>query len=94
MYVTSSTTLVYRHSSNVVIRQRFDDAWSGIGKLCTIFHSTAADALIFKKFKSAVKAIAAYALESLPLYHMPWNLSPSIICPGISPPQSDNAKHA
>ena len=32
-----------------------------------MFHSTAPDALKIKLFKSAVKTIAAYALESLPL---------------------------
>ena len=54
-------------SSKVVIRQRFAAAWSAIGKLCPMFHSTAPDALKIKLFKSAVKAIVAYALESLPL---------------------------
>ena len=53
-------------SSNVAIRQRFAAAWSAIGKLCPMFHSTAPDALKIKLFKSAVEMIAAYALESLP----------------------------
>ena len=52
-------------SSKVVIRQRFAAAWSAIGKLRPMFHSTAPDALKIKLFKSAVKTIAAYALESL-----------------------------
>ena len=54
-------------SSKVVIRQRFAAAWSAIGKLCAMFHSTAPDALKIKLFKSAVNTMAAYALESLPL---------------------------
>ena len=54
-------------SSKVVIHQRFAAAWSVIGKLRPMFHSMAPDALTIKLFKSAVKTIAAYALESLPL---------------------------
>ena len=54
-------------SSKVVIRQRFSAAWSAISKLHPVFHSTAPDALEIKLLKSAVKTIAAYALESLPL---------------------------
>ena len=54
-------------SSNVVIRQRFAAAWSAIGKLRPMFHSTAPDALKIKLLKSAVETIAAYALESIPL---------------------------
>ena len=54
-------------SSKVVIRQRFAAAWSAIRKLRPMFHSTAPNALKIKLFKSAVKAIAAYALESLPI---------------------------
>ena len=54
-------------SSKVVIHHRFAAAWSAIGKLRPMFHSTAPDALKIKLFKSAVETIAAYALESLPL---------------------------
>ena len=54
-------------SSKVVIRQRFTAAWLAIGKLRPMFHSTAPYALKIKLFKSAVKTIAAYALESIPL---------------------------
>ena len=54
-------------SSIVVIRQRFAAAWSAIGKLRPMFHSTAPDALKIKLFTSVVETIAAYALESLPL---------------------------
>ena len=54
-------------SSKVVIRQRFAAVWSAIGKLCPMFHLTAPDAMKIKLFKSAVKTIAACALESLPL---------------------------
>ena len=54
------------HSSKVVIRQRFAAAWSAIGKLRPVFHTTTPDAFKIKLFKSAVKAIAAYSLESLP----------------------------
>ena len=54
-------------SSKVVIRQRFASAWSAIGILRPMFHSTAPDELKIKLFKSAVETIAAYALESLPL---------------------------
>ena len=54
-------------SSKVVIRQRFTAAWSAIGKLCPMFHSMAPDALKITLYKSAVKTIAAYPLESLPL---------------------------
>ena len=38
-------------SSKVVIRQRFAAAWSAIGKLRPMFHSTAPDALKIKLFK-------------------------------------------
>ena len=54
-------------SSKVVIHQRFAAAWSAIGELRPMFHSTAPDALKTKLFKSAVVAIAAYVLESLSL---------------------------
>ena len=54
-------------SSKVFIRQRFATAWSAIGKLRPMFHSTVPDALIIKHFKSAVETIAAYALETIPL---------------------------
>ena len=54
-------------SSKVVIRQRFAAAWSAIGKLRPMFHSTVPDAMKIKLFKSAVETIAANALESLPL---------------------------
>ena len=54
-------------SSRVVICQRFTTAWSAIGKLCLMFHSTAPDALKIKLFKSTVETMAAYALESIPL---------------------------
>ena len=54
-------------SSKVVIRQRFAGVWSAIGKLRPIFNSMTPDALKIKLLKSAVKTIAAYALESLPL---------------------------
>ena len=54
-------------SSKVVIHLRFATAWSAIGKLCPMFHSTAPDALKIELFKSAVNTMAAYALESLPL---------------------------
>ena len=54
-------------SSKVVIRQGIATAWSAIGKLRPMFHSTATNALKVKLFKSAVETIAAYALESLPL---------------------------
>ena len=54
-------------SSKVVIRQRFVAAWSAIGKLRPMVHSTAPDALKTKRFKSSIETIAAYALESLPL---------------------------
>ena len=64
---TSTTILVYQHSSKVVIRQRFAAAWSAIGKLRPMFHSTAPDALKIKLSKSAIETIAAYALESLHL---------------------------
>ena len=47
-------------SSKVVICQRFATAWSAIGKLRPMFHSTAPDALKIKLFKSAVETIAAY----------------------------------
>ena len=50
-------------SSKVVIRQRFATAWLAIGKLRPMFHSRAPDALKIKLFKSAVEAIAAYALK-------------------------------
>ena len=50
-------------SSKVVIRQRFfAAAWSAIGKLRPMFHSTAPNALKIKLFKSTVETIAAYAL--------------------------------
>ena len=65
--MTSTTILVYQHSSKVFIRQRFAAAWTAIGELRPMFHSTAPDALKIKLFKSVVEAIAAYALESLPL---------------------------
>ena len=55
-------------SSNVVIRQRFAAARSAICKIRPIFYSTAPGALKIKLFKSAVKNMAYYALESLPLY--------------------------
>ena len=42
-------------SSKVVIRQRFAAAWSAIGILRPMFHSTAPDALKIKLFKSASK---------------------------------------
>ena len=67
------------HTSKVVIRQRFAAAWSAIGKLRPIFHSTAPDALKIKLFKSAVVAIAAYALESLPLIRRRQACSMSVI---------------
>ena len=54
-------------SSKVVIRQRFAAAWSEIGILRPMFHSTAPDALKIKLFQSAVETTAAYALESIPL---------------------------
>ena len=54
-------------SSKVVIRQIFAAAWSAIGKLRPMFQSTAPDALKIKLLISAVEAIAAYTLESLPL---------------------------
>ena len=54
-------------SSKVVNRQRFAAAWSAIGILRPMFHSTAPDALKIELFKSAVETMAAYALESLPL---------------------------
>ena len=54
-------------SSKVVIHQRFAAAYSVIGKLRPIFHSTAPDALKVKLFKWTTGAIAAYALESFPL---------------------------
>ena len=54
-------------SSKVVICQRFTAAWSAIGKLRPMFHSMAPDALKITLYKSAVKIIAAYPLESLPL---------------------------
>ena len=54
-------------SSIVVIRQTFAAAWSTIGKLRAMIHSTAPDALKIKLFTSAVETIAAYALEPLPL---------------------------
>ena len=57
-------------SSKVVIHQRFVAVCSAIGKLHLMFHSTAPSALKIKLFKSAVNTIAAYALESLPLYLM------------------------
>ena len=53
-------------SFKIVIRQRFAAAWSAIGKLRPMFHSTAPDALKIKLLKSAVETIAAYALKSLP----------------------------
>ena len=53
-------------SSKVVIRQRFAAAWSAIGELRPMFHSTAPDALKIKLLISAVETIAAYALYSLP----------------------------
>ena len=53
-------------SFKAVIHLRFAAAWSAIGKLRPIFQSTAPDALKIKLFISAVEAIAAYALESLP----------------------------
>ena len=49
-------------SSNVVIRQRFAAAWSAIGKLHPIFHSTAPDALKIELLTLAVKAIAVCSL--------------------------------
>ena len=52
-------------SSKVIIRQRFAAAWSATCELRPMFHSTATDALKINLFKSAVKTIAAYALESL-----------------------------
>ena len=52
-------------SSKVVIRQRFAAAWSAIGTLRPMFHSTAPDALKIKLFKLAVKMIAAYAINPL-----------------------------
>ena len=61
-------------SSKVVIHQRFAAAWSGIGKVCPIFHPTAPDALKIKLLKSAVETIAAYALEPLTLYPMTSNM--------------------
>ena len=65
--MTSTTTLVYRLSSKVVIRQRFAAAWSAIGKLRPMFHSTTPDALKIKLLKSAIETTTAYALESIPL---------------------------
>ena len=53
-------------SSNVGILQRFAAARSAIGKIRPIFYSTAPGALKIKLFKSAVKNMAYYALESLP----------------------------
>ena len=53
-------------SSKVVIYLRFATAWSAIRKL-HIFHLTTPDALKITLFKSAVKAIATYALEPPPL---------------------------
>ena len=54
-------------SSKVVIHQKYSAAWSAIGKLRPMFHSAAPDALKIRLLKSAVEAIAAYPLESLPL---------------------------
>ena len=54
-------------SSKGVIRHKFAAAWSAIGKLRPMFHSTVPDALKIKLFKSAVETIEAYALESIPL---------------------------
>ena len=65
--MTSTTTLVYRHSSKAAIRQRFAAAWSAICKLHLNFHPTALDALKIELFKSAVKTVATHALESLNL---------------------------
>ena len=45
-------------------RLRYAAAWSAIGNLRPMLHSTAPDALKIKLFKSAVEAIAAYALDS------------------------------
>ena len=53
-----------RLSSKVVVRQRFTAAWSAIGKLRPIFHSTAPDAFKIELLKSAVKTLATYAPES------------------------------
>ena len=53
--------------SKVFIRQRFTAAWSAIGILRPMFHSTVPDALKITLFMSAVETIAAYALESLQL---------------------------
>ena len=54
-------------SSKVVIRQRFTADWSAIGKLRPMYHSMAPDAMKIKFFKSAVKSIAADALEFQPI---------------------------
>ena len=65
---------IYNHlvlltlSSRVVMYQRFTTIWSAVTYLRLIFHLTSADALKIKLFNSVVKAIAAYALESLPLH--------------------------
>ena len=76
MYVTSTTIDVCdinndhglpTISSKVAIRQRFAVTWSAIGKPRPIILSTAPDALKIQLFKSAVKTIAAYAQEFLPL---------------------------
>ena len=61
--VTSLTWFGSTLSSKVVIHQRFPAACSTIGKLRSMFHLTAPDALKIE----LVKTIAAYALESLPL---------------------------
>ena len=61
-------------SSKVVICHRFAAAWSAICKLRPIFHSTAPYALKIKLFKSAVKAIAAYALECVPINPLTSNI--------------------
>ena len=61
-------------SSRVAIRQRFAAVWSAIVRLRPIFYSTAQNSSIIKFFKSAVKTIAAYVLESLLLNPMMSNI--------------------
>ena len=68
--VTSTAAFVYQNSIKVVIRQRFAAAWTAIGKLRTIFHSAAPEVMKIKLFKSAVKTIDVYALESCLLNSM------------------------
>ena len=61
-------------SSKVAMRQRFFAAWSAIRILCPIFHLTAPNTLKVQPFKSAVKMIDSYALESIPLNPMTSNM--------------------